>query len=176
MPIPPFIAEIRKKIGADLILVPTIVVIARDDQERILLVHDRDANMWTLPGGIIEPGESPADAAVREVWEETRVHARLTHIVGIVGGEGCETHYRNGDRIAWVATVFGARADKANGTPVPDGAETSAAQFFSVETIRSMTLRADSLRFLRAEQNAPSGGYFQPPLWRPVQDASAPKQ
>lgn len=170
MPIPPYIAALRKKIGHDLLLLPTIVVVARDEQDRVLLVHDRDAGMWTLPGGIVEPGESPGDAAVREVWEETRVCVRLTHLVGVVGGEGCETHYRNGDRIAWVATVFGARVDSANAAPVPDGTETSAAQFFKHEDLASMTLRADTIRFLQAEQAAPGGGFFAPPQWHPGQD------
>lgn len=72
MAVPPFIAALRSKLGSDLLLVPTVVVIARDAEERLLLVHDRDSDNWTLPGGIIEPGEAPADAAVREVWEETR--------------------------------------------------------------------------------------------------------
>ena len=131
MPTPPFLAALRRKIGSDLVLLPTIVVIARNKQGHVLLVHDRDSDNWTLPGGIIEPGESPADAAVREVWEETRVLATLTHIVGVVGGPGCETHYRNGDKIAWVATVFGAQVEDV--APVPDGMEITAARFFSPE-------------------------------------------
>ncbi|HET7313959.1 NUDIX domain-containing protein [Salinisphaera sp.] len=37
---------------------------------RILLVRVRDNMLWYLPGGKIEPGEAPADAACREVREE----------------------------------------------------------------------------------------------------------
>lgn len=165
MPIPPFLASLRKKIGGDLVLLPTIVVIARNKLGQILLVHDRDSNNWTLPGGIIEPGETPADAAVREVWEETQVLATLTHIVGVVGGPGCETHYCNGDRIAWVATVFGAQVD--DGSPVPDGAETTAARFVSPEELPSLTVRADSVRFLGIESAQAAGAHFSPARWRP---------
>lgn len=165
MPIPPFIARLRQKIGHELVLLPTIVVIARDRDDRILFVHDRDSDSWTLPGGIIEPGESPADAAVREVWEETRMRIRLTHIVAVVGGPDCVTNYSNGDQIAWVATVFAARADE--GEPVADGLETRAACFLDAPAMRATALRADTRRFLDAEQAANHGAYFQPADWAP---------
>ncbi len=44
------------------------------DGDRVLLVqrgHDPEAGRWTLPGGRVEPGETPAQAAAREVAEET---------------------------------------------------------------------------------------------------------
>jgi 8-oxo-dGTP pyrophosphatase MutT (NUDIX family) len=39
--------------------------------ERVLMVYVRERTCWELPGGGIEPGESPRQAAVRELWEET---------------------------------------------------------------------------------------------------------
>jgi 8-oxo-dGTP diphosphatase len=48
--------------------------VVRDAAGRLLLVrraHDPEAGRWTLPGGRVEPGESPAAAAAREVAEET---------------------------------------------------------------------------------------------------------
>jgi len=166
MPTPPFIAKLRRQIGHELLLVPTIVVIARTPDGSVLLVHDRDAGQWTLPGGIVEPGELPADAAVREVWEEAGVRVRLDRVVGIIGGPGCETTYRNGDRIAWVATLFAASAD-GSVAPTPDGAETSAARFVPPAELASMQLRADSLRFLAAERDGAAGAFFTPPTWTP---------
>jgi 8-oxo-dGTP diphosphatase len=38
---------------------------------------------WTLPGGGIDPGEDPADAAVREVFEETGYAVELDELLGI---------------------------------------------------------------------------------------------
>jgi 8-oxo-dGTP diphosphatase len=48
--------------------------VVRDAADRLLLVqrgHDPEAGRWTLPGGRVEPGETPAQAAAREVAEET---------------------------------------------------------------------------------------------------------
>src|SRR5436190_190421 len=48
--------------------------VVRDDHGRLLLVRrgrPPSAGLWSLPGGRIEPGESAAAAAAREVWEET---------------------------------------------------------------------------------------------------------
>ncbi|WP_413317571.1 NUDIX domain-containing protein [Agrococcus sp. 1P02AA] len=51
----------------------------------ILLPHWREHGMsgWTLPGGGVEPGEHPADGAVREVKEETGYDVRLTSLLGV---------------------------------------------------------------------------------------------
>lgn len=39
--------------------------------DKALMVFERERECWELPGGGIEPGETPRAAAVREVWEET---------------------------------------------------------------------------------------------------------
>jgi 8-oxo-dGTP pyrophosphatase MutT (NUDIX family) len=57
-------------------------VLLVDDQCRVLLIHDRlDLDVtdshWIAPGGGLEPGETPAEAAVREVYEETGLRVEL---------------------------------------------------------------------------------------------------
>jgi 8-oxo-dGTP diphosphatase len=46
------------------------------DRPTVLLVHHRKSGLWLYPGGHIEAGETPAEAALREVREETGVAVR----------------------------------------------------------------------------------------------------
>ena len=53
------------------------------DGKRILLVKRRDLPVWVIPGGGIEPGESPEKAAQREAVEETGFEVEITHKLGL---------------------------------------------------------------------------------------------
>lgn len=70
--------------------------------EEVLLVRRRnepDAGLWGFPGGHVDLGESALDAAVRELQEETGVHARperyLTNVDVILrdGDGGVRFHF-----------------------------------------------------------------------------------
>jgi 8-oxo-dGTP pyrophosphatase MutT (NUDIX family) len=56
-----------------------------DDHGRMLLPHWNEGTRsgWTMPGGGVDPGEHPADAAVREVLEETGYRAELDGLLGV---------------------------------------------------------------------------------------------
>lgn len=45
--------------------------------KKILLVKHADYDKWLQPGGHIEPNETPEEAAVREVYEETGLKIKL---------------------------------------------------------------------------------------------------
>lgn len=66
-------------------LVPCVGAVVRDPTGRLLLVrrgHAPQAGRWSLPGGHIEAGESPQEALVREVWEETGYLVAVGEAVG----------------------------------------------------------------------------------------------
>lgn len=64
---------------------------------RILLIQRRDDQLWAMPGGLVEIGESPSAAAVRETTEETGVQVTATGLLGLydwglAGGKGQPGH------------------------------------------------------------------------------------
>lgn len=54
-----------------------------DENNKILLCHRYDYDLWNLPGGTMEAGESPWECVVREVREETGLEVEITRLAGI---------------------------------------------------------------------------------------------
>jgi ADP-ribose pyrophosphatase YjhB (NUDIX family) len=64
-------------------LVPAVNVVVVNHAGAILLIRRTDNGNWALPGGGIDLGESVAQAAVRETFEESGIECVITGIVGI---------------------------------------------------------------------------------------------
>ena len=58
-------------------------VLFRDDSGNILLVRPTYKPFWDLPGGYVEPGESPRAAAVREVTEELGLSVEVGQLLSV---------------------------------------------------------------------------------------------
>jgi 8-oxo-dGTP pyrophosphatase MutT (NUDIX family) len=78
-------------------LVPAVSAVVADDQGRILLHRRSDNAKWSIPGGRVELGESVADAAVREVREETGIEVTPIGIVGVYSDPRSVVAYDDGE-------------------------------------------------------------------------------
>jgi len=103
VPIPDFVLELRRHVGhAELWMPGVTAVVARGDE--VLLVRRVDNGEWAPIGGIVDPGEDPAVAAVREVLEETGVVARADRLASTSVMR--DVVHVNGDRAAYLDQCF----------------------------------------------------------------------
>ncbi len=134
MAIPDFVVALRESIGtAPLWLSGVTAVIVRGDQ--ILLVQRADNGAWTPVTGIIDPGEQPADAAVREVAEEAGVRAAPVRL-GSVGVTDLVV-YDNGDQSRYLDLTF--RMRWVDGEPYPADGENTQAAWFPLDALPEMS-------------------------------------
>jgi 8-oxo-dGTP pyrophosphatase MutT (NUDIX family) len=142
-----YVRGLREKIGHDYLLMPTASALVRDDAGRILLVRHVDGP-WQLPGGAVDPDESPEDAVRRECREEVSIEVRPGRIVGAFGGPGYRRRYANGDEIGIVVTVFA--AEIVSGTPQPGDDETQDVAWFAPDELEGLGLSGPSRAQLEA--------------------------
>jgi ADP-ribose pyrophosphatase YjhB (NUDIX family) len=131
--ISPFIRRLRDLIGNELLVLPSVAVLPRDDRGSLLLVRLFDSGLWATIGGAIEPDESPQEAALREAEEEAGVKLKLGPILAVLGGPEYRLTYPNGDQASFVVTVFDATV--IGGTPTADGDETSAVEWWDPDSL-----------------------------------------
>ena len=96
-------------------------VVLRD--ERVLWIRQAAgaslAGQWSIPWGLVEPNETPEQAALRETHEEAGVTAEVAGLLG----------YQNLPSPGWLGLVFLCR--HAGGEPRPDGHETDRGAYLS---------------------------------------------
>jgi len=103
-----------------------IALIFQDDMTRILIIKRRDVPVWVLPGGGIEEKETPEEAVMREVYEETGLGVSVKRKVCV---------YTPVNRFTPFTHVFECNINE--GEP-RTGQETKAIGFFSVKQLPKM--------------------------------------
>ncbi|MDQ0196367.1 NUDIX domain-containing protein [Paenibacillus wynnii] len=106
MPMSEYYQSLRLKLGSELLMIPSVAAVIRNDKDEILFIRKHDDTLWGLPAGAIEPGETPARALRREVFEETGLMVNPAKILGVFGGEKFRYVYSNGHQVEYLAIVF----------------------------------------------------------------------
>lgn len=104
MPVPEFVVRLRDHVGTELLWLPGVTGVVLDGADRVLLVRRSDNGRWALVSGILEPGEEPARALVREIAEETRVDAEVLALAYVDVSR--PVVYPNGDRAQYLDLTF----------------------------------------------------------------------
>ena len=100
-----YIQTIRKLIGNELLMTVGCGIII-EKEKQILLQHRKDQDIWGIPGGVMEPGETFLETAVRETFEETGLTAEQLQLFGLYSGEKGFSEYPNGDKMYSVQIIF----------------------------------------------------------------------
>jgi 8-oxo-dGTP pyrophosphatase MutT (NUDIX family) len=142
MPIPPYVAHLRTMVGTELLWLPGVTAVVLRDRadgsgQEVLLVRRADNGAWTPVTGIVDPGEDPHVAAVREVAEEASVEAQVERLVW-VSATGVVTHV-NGDLAQYLDHTF--RCRWVSGDPEPGDDEATEAAWFALDALPDLAQR-----------------------------------
>jgi 8-oxo-dGTP pyrophosphatase MutT (NUDIX family) len=165
MPISAHLKAVRDKIGHDLLATTAVSISIFDDQNRLLLGRDAETGLWTLPGGAIDPKEHPADAAVRECFEETGLLTRPQQLIGVFGGAEFLIRYPNGDLTYYNVIAF--EAVIVGGTLAPDGEEIASLRFVDQTEWEQLPISPSSRIISRQAFARDPAPFFVPASWQP---------
>jgi ADP-ribose pyrophosphatase YjhB (NUDIX family) len=109
----------------------------------ILLVHERRDDLWTLPGGWVDVGESPSEAVTREVLEESGYRTRAVKLLALYDRDrqGHPPHPWH----TWKAIFLCELLDEHQ---EPLGHETSAARFFERNELPELSMNRVTPRYI----------------------------
>jgi 8-oxo-dGTP pyrophosphatase MutT (NUDIX family) len=106
-------------------------------REKVLLTQRADNGHWCLPGGGLDAGESVEEACIREVWEETGLHVRVTRLIGVYSDPNQLVIYKDGNKAFFVVMSFEA---EIIGGELGLSDETTAFGYFSLAEMDSMPM------------------------------------
>ena len=113
-----------------------VAAIVGNDEGEILLVQRADSGLWLYPTGWADVGYSPAEVAVKEVWEETGIQSEVIRLLAVYDG------MRLGfTRIPMYSTVFQLRVTGGELNPHP--LECSDIGFFAEDALPEPLIGAD---------------------------------
>jgi 8-oxo-dGTP pyrophosphatase MutT (NUDIX family) len=129
-------ATLRPHIGHAPILLPGAAACLLDERGHVLLQKRSDCELWGLPGGAQNLGESAAQAMIREVREETGLHVEPVRLVGVYSNPAFGRTLANGDQVQPIVACFEARI--VGGRLHTDSPETLDLAYFAPDNLPPM--------------------------------------
>lgn len=127
-----YIRYIRNKVGHDVIILNFAgACIANEKGELLFQKRSEDEDLWGLPGGAVEIGESVEEAVIREVKEETGFDVKINHMIGVYSKYF--TKYPNGDEAQTICQLFDCAI--TGGSISIDNQETFDLRFFDADNM-----------------------------------------
>lgn len=146
MPIPGFITELRSHVGHMPLWLSGVSGVVRDDRGRILLTQRADTAEWAVVSGVLEPGEEPARAIIREIAEETAVDAEVVRLTSV--DVTPMVTYPNGDQTQYLDVCFLVR--HVTGTPRAADDENTDVAWFAPDALPASLSETSKLRIEKA--------------------------
>lgn len=102
-----YIKWIRERVGHDPIILNAVGAFILNNKNEVLLLRraDRVEEVWGIPGGMMELGESVEETMKREVYEETGLEVKIEKFLGVYTKDRNEV-YPNGDKAQVIFFVF----------------------------------------------------------------------
>ena len=127
-----YINRIRNKVGKEAIILNfSVACISNEKGEILLQKRDKEKDIWGLPGGALELGESAEEAAIRETFEETGLIIKIMYLIGVYSKYFNE--YSNGDKAQTICYSF--KGEVIGGELVVDNKETYGLKYFSKDNL-----------------------------------------
>jgi ADP-ribose pyrophosphatase YjhB (NUDIX family) len=124
-------------------LVPAASAIVTDEEGRILLIRRSDNDLWSIPGGAMEIGESISQTAVREVREETGLDVEPLYVVGIYSNPRHVVEYSDGEVRQQFSVCF---ACKVIGGQISASSESIEVRFCTLDEITELQMTSSIRR------------------------------
>ncbi|MDY6807853.1 NUDIX domain-containing protein [Gordonia sp. HNM0687] len=155
MPIPEFIRDLRSHVGHQPLWLTGVSAVVLDADGRILLTQRVDTREWAVVSGVLEPGEEPARAIVREITEETGISADVQRLTSV--DVTPMITYPNGDQTQYLDVCFLAR--HVDGDPHPADDENTAVEWFAVDALPHELADTSRLRIEKALRDEPTAWF-----------------